>query len=817
MLFLDSLGVKTKDMYKNQGVLLLLLFVVQGAQSCHITVDSSIIPIGSPLSASCDCPHLGNGKYEVIWKLDEDFVPCNLSSNAQTSTCSAYIASFNKTSGLLQCYVSSSEGLQLVDQVTISAGYPPAPPTNISCLTNIHKNIVNCTWQLQKHSLLEENVTLSTFKSSNKCSTHLSSEYICNPSKGEHFCNISRKYFDNFGELSVQVIVQNKIGSATSSRLCVVPLQEVKLDPIVIKDTIPHKDCVTLQWTYGRKAEFLKDMRCQFNYRKAAEMEWTGPIEVPVDVKTIDQCGLVGGIKYDFQIRCIRKNLTGQWSEWGPTTNVTTVETIPTGKLETWWRILEPTHDSPEKIQLLWKPLERNKANAEHLWYIVKSSLDETDTILCNTTSLNCTISLPTEKKNVFIWTYNNAGASPESQITFTARNGTPVSKIEVSSNGDSSLKVMWEPQSSAKSYLLEWHKNTELSDCEIHWRVEQEGKRSSILQDIQPYQRYSVRLYPLYKDCIGMAIEIDAYSKEGAPDYSPDITLITVNKSQAAVQWKPIPVQRSNGFINYTVFWTETSGKEHSATLDGSATKYIITNLLPSTTYQVLLSSSTSEGSVNGTGLMLHTAAADNEDINMMLLIFILFGFFIIIVMVLTCIMKHERMKNRFWPVVPDPANSQMGKRVFFLEKTPEMTFDISDVSQINTSELRIVEGWKEKNLPLENGVKDNCFEDYGLACNTQTSSSPEDPNKPKYYINVDTVQYAKVITEGYREQSPPTSVYVRSDSTQPLLCDVSPSPQNYENTWFHFSSHEDSVFLMEEETLKDFPLLNALQLHED
>ncbi|XP_069828750.1 granulocyte colony-stimulating factor receptor isoform X2 [Dendropsophus ebraccatus] len=785
--------------------------------SCHITVASSVIQVGSPLSASCHCPHLGNGKPDVMLKLDDDFVRCDLSGNVETSTCSAYIASFNQSSALLQCYVGSSEGPQLMDQITVTAGYPPASPTNISCFMNISKNIVLCTWHLRSDSILEENVTLSAFRSSNNCGTHLSSEYTCNPSKGDNSCTIPRKNFDNYGELSVQVTVQNKIGSATSSPLCVVPLLEVKLEPIVIKDGARHNDCVTLQWTYGRKADFLKDMRCQLRYRLATERKWTGFVEIPVDVKTMDQCGLLGGAKYDFQIRCIRKNLTGQWSEWGPTT---TVETAPTGKLETWWRILESTRESLLKIQLMWKQLERNKVNSDQVvWYIVRSSsrLQETDTILCNTTSLNCTISLPTEKKKVFLWAHNNAGASPVSEITFTARNGTPVSTLQVSSHGDSSLQVMWNPQSSAKGYLLEWYKSTELPDCEIHWKTEQEGSRSSVLEDIPPFQRYSVRLYPLYTDYIGRAKEMEAYSKEGAPDFAPEITSIAISKSQAAVQWTPIPVQRSNGFItNYTVFWIDTSGREHCSTLDGSTTKYNLTNLLPSTSYKVWLRSSTSGGSVNGTVLMLHTAALDNEDINTMLLIFILLGFLILIFMVITCVMKNERMKNRFWPVVPDPANSQMGKRVFFLEKTPEMTFAVSDVSQVITSELKIVEGWQGKNPTLDNEVKVNSFEDYGLSSKKQISS-PEDPNKPKYYVNVDTVQYAKVITEGYREQSPPTSVYVRSDSTQPLLCDVSPSPQNYENTWFHFGSNEDSVFLMEEENMRDFPLLNALQLRED
>ncbi|XP_077151972.1 granulocyte colony-stimulating factor receptor [Ranitomeya variabilis] len=805
-------------MHNYLGVfVVLMLLLVEGNQSCRIIVASSVIQFGSSMSASCHCSQK-NEKIEVKMKLDDDFVPCGQDSHVPGSSCSVYFKSFNKTSGLLQCYESSGDGLQTMDQVKIKAGYPPSPPNNISCLMSISKNIVNCTWRLQNNSLLQENVTLSAFKSNNTCRSHGSNIYKCNPLKGDNFCIIPREHFENFRELAVRVTVQNKIGSATSSILCLTPLLEVKLDPVVIKDAVPRNDCISLQWTYG-KADFLKKgMRCQLRYKEHTEMDWTVLVEKQVDVRTMDHCGLLGGLKYDFQIRCIRRNLTGQWSEWGPTTSVTTLETAPTGKLKTWWRILEATHESQLKILLMWKQLERNKANAEHMWYIVKSysDLNDTDDILCNTTILNCTISLPTEKKNVFIWAYNNAGVSPETEITLTARNGTPVSEMQVSSNGDSSLQVMWDPQSSAKSYMLEWYKSAELPNCEIYWKIEQKERARSILHDIDLFQRYTVRLYPLYKDYIGVAREIEVYSKEGAPAFSPNITLLTVSKSQAEVEWTHIPVQRSNGFItNYTIFWIEKSGKEHSSTLNSSRTKYNIPYLVPSTTYQVFLRTSTSVGSVNGTVIMIRTSALDKEDINMIILIFSLIGFLIILFMIITCIMKHERMKNHLWPVVPDPANSQMGKWASFLEKTPQMTFKASDISQIITSELSIVEKWQGKNSPLENRVKDNSFEGYGHACSKQTSSSTEDPKK--YYINVDTVQYAKVITGGYREQSPPTSVYVRADSTQPLLCDISPSPQNYENAWFHFNNHEDSVFLIEEDNMKDFPLLNALQLHEE
>lgn len=127
------------------------------------------------------------------------------------------------------------------------------------------------------------------------------------------------------------------------------------------------------------------------------------------------------------------------------------------------------------------------------------------------------------------------------------------------------------------------------------------------------------------------------------------------------------------------------------------------------------------------------------------------------------------------------------------------------TDISQFSTSDISIVEGLQGKKPLTESHTKETPV--------TKTNER----NNWRFYVNTDTVQYAQVITGGYREQSLPTSIYVRSDSTQPLLCDVSPSPQNYENMWFHSQHQEDSVFLVEEENVMDFPLLHALEIHEN
>ncbi|XP_068125161.1 granulocyte colony-stimulating factor receptor [Hyperolius riggenbachi] len=799
------------------------LLLIEGAHSCRIIIESPIIHLGSPLLASCSsrCPQFGSGT--VVWKLDGDVVPDIQYQNAEENISSIYFSSFNKTSGLLQCYVSSNEELQMVDQIYIRAGYPPALPTNLSCFLNLTEYVVVCSWLPGKDSFLPTNVTLSSSRSMDQCVIPTRSEFTCTPVMAQNSCNISRKYFQTTKSLTVWVTAQNELGSVTSSPICVIPLRDVKLDPIVIDETTARGDSVKLRFTYGRKAEFLKDVRCQLRYRAEFETEWSEPVDIPVGLKETSQGGLLYATQYYFQIRCIRKSLTGQWSEWGPSRSQITAESAPTGKVETWWKMLETAEnvwdDSP-MVQLFWKPLNKAEANAKHLWYIVKESSDllQSDTLLCNTTALNCTFSLSNEMKSAFIWTYNTAGPSPVKEIFFTIVTGASLHSLHVSPYDDYSLKAEWVPQTSATAYVLEWCKSVQLPNCEIQWNTEFKGCNTSILHDnIEPLKMYTVRLYPIYENDVGIPIETEAYSKEAAPDFSPNLIISHVSKSRAELHWKPIPLDRRNGFINnYTIFWIDTHGKEHFTAVDSSVTKFEMKNLLPFTTYQVFLRSSTAGGSVNGTVIMLYTTILDTADITLIFLIFSLFCFVVTIYVFIVCVKKNERMKNRLWPVIPDPAKSLMGKWNAFLEETPRMVMNPHNVAQILTSEITIVEEWQGKKT-TESNTKDTTVSSYILASNQQAPSSTDTGKKWKPYVNADTVQYAQVIVGGYREQSPQKSLYVRSDSTQPLLGDLSPSPQNYENMWFHCGPQEGNVFLEEQESLTDFPLLHALQMHEN
>ncbi|XP_018432060.1 PREDICTED: granulocyte colony-stimulating factor receptor [Nanorana parkeri] len=797
-------------MQKDYSILLLegtlLLMLVKEPWACRITLDSSVIHLGSPVLASCSsyCPEIGKGV--VVWKLDNDLLPEAQYRNVQENTSSVYISSFNKTSGLLQCYVKNSEGLQLMDEIHIRAGYSPSPPTNLSCLMKPLDNIVTCTWLPGEDSLLTTNVTLSGSRSVEQCLIPSKSEFNCTPKVRQNFCNISRGNYHFSKRLAVWVTVKNELGSATSAPVCFIPREEVKLDPIAFTEIkATTGGCIKLQWTYG-KAGFVKELKCQLRYRSEFQKEWA-QTAVEFSDET-SHCGLLSVTKYHFQIRCIRKSQTGQWSEWGPSSSQITSESVPTGTLETWWKILETTEDSAMKIQLFWKALKKEEANANHIWYILKESTEllQKETPLCNTMALNCTFFLPRGIKRAFIWAQNTAGASLLKEIIFFPKNGEPVSRMYVSPNNEYSLRVEWEAQVSATAYVLEWCKSAQPTSSEIHWKTEFKGSNTSILQDnIEPYQMYTVTLYPVYKDSIGTPIQTNVYTKEKAPAFSPELKLASANESQIEVQWEPIPLEKRNGFItSYTVFWKDAHGKEDFSTLNGSVTRFKMKNILSFTTYEVLLRSSTAGGSVDSNKLTVHTTHLDNTNNTLMLLVLSPLLLLVTILVFIICLLKHERMKNQLWPIVPDPAKSQMGKWTSFMEETPRIMANPTDVTQFLTSDIAIVEGWQAKKPLTESHAKETPV------------TNTDEINNWRSYVNTDVVQYAQVITGGYREQSPPTSVYVRSDSTQPLLCDVSPSPQNYENMWFHSHHQEDNVFLVEEKET-DFPLLQALQILEN
>ncbi|KFV75021.1 Granulocyte colony-stimulating factor receptor, partial [Dryobates pubescens] len=183
-----------------------------------------------------------------------------------------------------------------------------------------------------------------------------------------------------------------------------------------------------------------------------------------------------------------------------------------------------------------------------------------------------------------------------------------------------------------------------------------------SVADGIEPFQQYNISLYPLYKDTIGVPIHTAAYSKQKAPSCAPKLHLRSISKSSAELCWDPVPVEMQNGFIiSYTIFWANSTTEVSSASVNPSLSSFVIRELKPSTLYKVHIMASTAGGSTNGTSLTLVTTVLD--DIEVQFLFLTLGLIFVLLMLLLICFHKNGRVKQQFWPNVPDPANSSLGK----------------------------------------------------------------------------------------------------------------------------------------------------------
>ncbi|KAF7236281.1 Granulocyte colony-stimulating factor receptor [Varanus komodoensis] len=479
-------------------------------------------------------------------------------------------------------------------------------------------------------------------------------------------------------------------------------------------------------------------------------------------------------------------------------------------------------------------PMKPHEAHGKILGYWATLSTrprKEDPSVLCNTTETWCTFSVPAGTQRIYLTAYNSKGSSKPTEVHLLETKGPPVPRMRAIPRDAHSTWVCWDsPGTAAWSYILEWRRVTSggASDGDIGWtRLQDSVTRALIQEGIEPFQLYNVSLYPLYGDRVGAPQHIEVYTWQKAPSDTPKLRPV-VSKTTAELQWEPIPVEKRNGFItNYTIFWTGTHEGTRSAVLNSSVNTFTITDLWPSRMYIVHIMASTVGGSTNGSILTFHTKAMDDTDI---LFVYTLIGLLLAMITVLViCFQKSKRMKTQFWPSVPDPANSSLGRwaPAVLQEETLPATKPC-ELSPVIVSAILVLEkdekkclscGKSESTKDLEDGPTN--FSDSNV--HNPDDASPTGGSTPASYINSpESIQYAKVLVDSYRSQQEIASAfYMRSNSTQPLLGDMTPSPKPYENLWFHSNQtdrekgcnfQEDALFL--DRALLDFPLLQGLKI---
>uniref|UniRef100_A0A1A8R5A3 Colony stimulating factor 3 receptor (Granulocyte) n=1 Tax=Nothobranchius pienaari TaxID=704102 RepID=A0A1A8R5A3_9TELE len=806
-------------------------------QPCaKVHTSSSAVPLGSPVTATCvirkDCLLVTAQAAPIEWRLGSDFIPSSPVANERFRVSKVVVSSFNHTRAVLTCGVclpDNESSFQIYAGVEIRAGYPPQMPQNLNCQANFtYRPTLTCRWDpgLQETHLPTKYTLYTQIWDLNK-------NYTYELPSGVHHYTIPRSNFVLLSEMKIYVKAENNLGEAASVPIILEPVAAAKFDPPKIPDITADPKrlgCLKLAWRLSQNQEwmYLKCLNLQVQFKAAGSGQWSNPLTFPNRTRSLgpmDLCRLLPGTEYLAQIRV--QYMQSPWSEWSSSKSGVTPETAPVGRLNTWMKVSKSQTHKQLDVQLFWKPSRRFRANGQNVSYVVslQKRLGERWKV-CSTGMNHCTFKLSARVKTVYLTAVNRAGASSPTEVwIYQTKAKTAVLDVTAVPH-DGSFLVRWTTAapSDLTGYVVEWRPllKSDLS----HILFEIVGKNQSSLSlygSFEPYKPYGISVYPRFKDGIGSPQTVDAFLQQKAPDVAPKMQIKKIWKSSFELSWDEIPLEQRNGIIkDYKVFYWEDKGVVKAVTVEPKERTVILRDLNTGTLCEAFMMVSTFGGSLNGSTIHFEVEPFDVVAVAMTVITSGVGLMILIIITILTCLIKHKRLKGHFCPAVPDPANSSVKRWTLESNQYIRSSWESEEPNPVYLSHLSFLESTailskKEDDVWL-NSPDDTS--DLGESI----CGSPFTPGCSG--SNSDSVPYATVFFSGPPLKQP--HVYLRSQSTQPLLeTEESFSPKCYQNVTRDEMSREQCFFSPcdgcspereKESTIvwDDFPFLQALAMND-
>ncbi|XP_038658199.1 interleukin-6 receptor subunit beta-like [Scyliorhinus canicula] len=820
--------------------------VLEANECIRILVSTDTVQWGSPLAAicaitntSCDVAFLTNAS-KIFWQLNKVDIPRTQYTILNSTVSQVNIPVFNQTVGMLSCQIHQGPGVTLRNDVRIYTGLPPDKPVNLTCVTSWKKEpSMKCSWNPGRNPHRPTNYTLRRIKNLGKCHNHeVNGERIDCLSQDSHSCTVRREKLRLFSTYDISVRAENIFGSVESDVQCIDAMDVAKLEQPMIRHVHHHRmksHCLIIDW----KLDISPPIECEFQYREHQNPTWRQKLAT-MNKMHREQClcHLSPGTEYRVRLRCKLRGRKGYWSDWSLEHPGHTSESPPVGLPDVWWHIEDSAQDKKLYIQLFWKQLKDSEVNGRISGYRVtyrpEHETNHPEITLCNTSSLSCRISIPKGDGNICIRAYNSAGESPPSQLIVKTLYQTDIALHPLSVNiipiTEHSLQISWtSPSTAVNGYVVEWCEISGTFPCEMSWKKVAADITNCVLQEnIEPMKRYSISVFPLLPNGVASPVSTEAYSKQGAPLIGPKVSGNYISKSQVEVIWEKIPINKCQGFIrNYTIFYNDKLGPVRYVMSDGAERKYTLTGLLAATDYMVKVMATTDAGGTNGSVVNLTTKKSDDE--NMLTILKWVSPLLLLLpsILLLTYFLHRRMIIRHLWLKVPNPANStlaswspgSLSQDWNCSEGTPDcivssFTFLQNDTRQNTGSAVKsshLIED--EKGMSI-NGKTPNsgdtlhCLSE-GYTCDVYTP----------YHNLSGMTQYATVLHS--KDQKVRPTLFLRSESNQPLLHELNPSPRPHENPWFTMPAANDSELSQDisltdliggEEIWKTFPLLWGL-----
>ncbi|XP_039238964.1 interleukin-23 receptor [Pipra filicauda] len=479
--------------------------------SGHVWVDPApVVQMGSNISINClstlGCP---SAKFIILLNYNRTEGPLH---PLNSSSVQLQLHDFRLPFGAIVCFARcpSSGRDQLVCGTEVRAGYPPDPPSNLSCVIAEGSEHLECRWDAGRppHLLTHHTLHLRRLVAEDEEDAEEEEEEekvfpADSPVPLSALCNRSH--------YSVWVQARNALGTAHSAPQ-LLSLQDIVIPtlPLVTgaETTEESSPTTTIHWSSQTE---LENVHCEERHQAKGTPAWH--VEV-WDSAAQDgprwQHNLQSDTQYLFQVRCRLSIPNSPWSAWSPPFLYTTPEAAPAAAPDVWRRLGPAFPNGSHEVTVLIKPLPPRDARGRILGYAVAAETPGGMLVLCNTSSTECDITVQPGTHTLLITAHNSKGASSPARITLGQGASSqeefpaPVA-LEVKPDNQSRVLVHWQPPQHSKSpplwFIVEWVSTSQYHQEEHYFwkKVPSQETHTYIQEEAAAGFRINVSVYAVY------------------------------------------------------------------------------------------------------------------------------------------------------------------------------------------------------------------------------------------------------------------------------------------------------------------------------
>ncbi|XP_029889759.1 interleukin-23 receptor isoform X2 [Aquila chrysaetos chrysaetos] len=455
--------------------------------SGHVWIEPApVVRMGSNVSINClstlGCPW---AKFLILlnYSLAEGPLrPLN------SSTVRLQLRNFRMPFGTVACFArcSDSERHRLVCGTHVLAGYPPDPPSNLTCAIRERSGCLACTWDAGRPTHLSTRYALHLRSVGTAAAEDAEEEDAEEEEVFPAGLPVPLSALRGGSRYSAWVQASNALGAARS------PPRRLDLQELVVpalplvagaETTETSPPTTTIRW---KRQTLLENVRCEERHKATGAPAW--------------------------HVRCRLSPADSPWSDWSTPFLYTTPEAAPAAAPDVWRRLGPAFSNGSREVTVLIKPLPPRDARGRILGYAVTAETPRGAMLLCNTSSTACSVLVPPGARALQITAHNSRGASSPASITLGrgagGREEFPApGAVEVKPENRSGISVAWQPpRRSGRSplwFIVEWVSTAQYSqEGQYFWKkVPRQETHTYIQEEAVLGGRIKVSVYAVYPD----------------------------------------------------------------------------------------------------------------------------------------------------------------------------------------------------------------------------------------------------------------------------------------------------------------------------